>query len=963
MRPFDRSHAARKSMRLASCSVAFVVWWSVQNATAEDANFAYYAVSLADLKITEGTLPDFDGGDWRIWRATQAFPPVAVLDGEGEMILRMALSTNATPWAGPVETPNSVRFTDAAGQRRVIELPEVAIRAPRGKDVSGAIHFVPRLDAGKTSHVKFTLSSAKASPEARERFLAARIRQYEAYAASNRPGAAWFRFQALETRRILDGKERVEDVLATNPQPRSVRAFGPEREYEIFTGGRALSENLQLDRLLRPTKPGESDQPIDQLEGITVAEMNWAELTQGVDPPLDPLAAFVPFDQHALFLPSFPALLRLMDEADANGTPIAQLMQERAEDAGVRTRYQKQLCLAADALSRLLGETVIGAVAFTGGDPYLPTGSDVAVLFEAKSVDALTTAIAAKHAAALNAFPGCQAVKGTVGGVNYTGAVTPSRSVCSYLATFGKTVVVTNSLVQLERLANVSSGKEPSLASLPEYKFFRQRYPRGDADETGFLMVTDATLRRWCGPKWRIANSRRTRAAGIQAHHQAAHLDELVAGTAKPQRLTTDLHVPDLGTLDLTPDGVTSSTYGSLEFQTPIAELDLTKVTKDEAEAYKRWRDDYQRNWRQFFDPIGIRFVVKEKRLAADLTVMPLIASSEYRRYVNLVGKKRLPPHAGDPHPGTLFHWVSAFDSKSVSGFVSMVARGLNDGELTWMGDSIALYGDADPYWAELAKTENREEFFKNESYRLPIAFRADVTDAGKAARFMTALRTLLPPDATSVKTLQHAGREYVRITPKDTTFLTENFALHYAVMPKSLVVSLNEDVVKRAMDREAAEEKRAGAKPAEGTIEKPAAKDTPASGPTPWLGESMGLRLDRSAFEMMLRAGESQAQQVLQRRAWSAIPILNEWKRRYPNEDPVALHAKYWQVTLLCPGGGKYDWNETDRTMESTLYGHPGHPKDGPILPAALKSTTGADFGITFENQGLRARVEIERK
>jgi hypothetical protein len=48
---------------------------------------------------------------------------------------------------------------------------------------------------------------------------------------------------------------------------------------------------------------------------------------------------------------------------------------------------------------------------------------------------------------------------------------------------------------------------------------------------------------------------------------------------------------------------------------------------------------------------------------------------------------------------------------------------------------------------------------------------------------------------------------------------------------------------------------------------------------------------------------------------------------------------------------------------MESTLYGHPGVPVDGPPLPAALGRVRGGNFGVTFEDQGLRARMVLDRE
>ena len=95
---------------------------------------------------------------------------------------------------------------------------------------------------------------------------------------------------------------------------------------------------------------------------------------------------------------------------------------------------------------------------------------------------------------------------------------------------------------------------------------------------------------------------------------------------------------------------------------------------------------------------------------------------------------------------------------------------------------------------------------------------------------------------------------------------------------------------------------------------------------------------------------------------SWSNLPVLNEWKRLFPDRDPVAVHAAVWGVTLQCPGGGKYVWNAQYGTMESTVYGHPGQPKAGPPAPPVLSSFASGDFGLTLENDGLRARVELHR-
>src|SRR5205814_4170553 len=133
---------------------------------------------------------------------------------------------------------------------------------------------------------------------------------------------------------------------------------------------------------------------------------------------------------------------------------------------------------------------------------------------------------------------------------------------------------------------------------------------------------------------------------------------------AAPLHTDPDL-VAGLGEMRLVPGGVASSVYGSLEFMTPIVELEMTKVTQAEADTYKRWRDTYQQNWRNYFDPIAVRFNAAEGMLGADLSVMPLIANSEYREFIAISHGAKILPGTGDPHPEALAHVALAINVKS----------------------------------------------------------------------------------------------------------------------------------------------------------------------------------------------------------------------------------------------------------------------------------------------------------
>ena len=84
-----------------------------------------------------------------------------------------------------------------------------------------------------------------------------------------------------------------------------------------------------------------------------------------------------------------------------------------------------------------------------------------------------------------------------------------------------------------------------------QQRLHRDRYRRGDADETGLLFLSDPTIRRWCGPRWRIATSRQARDLAVLTELQAANMERLVKKTVQPGPIYTDLTTADVGQLSL----------------------------------------------------------------------------------------------------------------------------------------------------------------------------------------------------------------------------------------------------------------------------------------------------------------------------------------------------------------------------------------------------------------------------
>ena len=970
--------------RIVLCAVA--VWLSLNSVTlAED---SFFHIRWSELKIVDGELPTYKdaNADWPLRQRLMKVQPTVVLNEPGEAYLQRGdLWSNVLD----INDPN-------------VKPVFVALRSSAKNDVTGRL-FMPQPDGNGVVALKFQVAGNSATKEAARSFQLAKIEHFERLLLSGNPGAAWFRHQSDTARKALGPLSNAEEAtflitvtrLGTG---RLQRSDDFDRTYELFSGGRAVSENLQLDRefLFPRNNAADGKVRLDSITGITVKEIDWQPLIKDATPKLDTLASQIPADQHVLFFPTFAAALKVADEAKLQGTSILRHSELSAQDTHLVQRYERQLGLSLSTLGRLIGPKIVTSVAITGGDPYFASGTDVAVLFETPQPAVFASLLLAKVRLDVADIADAKPVEGIVDGIKYVGVRSLDRTVCSYIAELDRTVVVTNSLAQLKQLSAVRTGKAAAIATLPEFVFFRQRYQIGDASESALLFISDATIRRWCGPRWRIASSRRVRDAAVLLQLQATNLDAIVTGKdLKLGTITSDLPTSQQQLdVQLTSSGVMSTSLGRFDFLTPISELTFDTVTIAERDAYSRWRDGYQRNWSGAFDPIALRIGSDEQSLSADLSIMPLILNSEYQLFLQVVFGAKLKPDSGDPHD-TLAHWVLAINPKSpliqqANQFLAGIMAGSLGGRLGadkpldplgWLGESFSVYADRDEYWLELAKhaPAERNRKLQQDGFRLPVAARIEVRQPLKLALFLTAVRAFIQqsgPGLTRWDTLNHLDQPYVKVSSarRGAQGLEDfdNARLYYSTIGNGLVLTPNEGVIKRAIERELArnpikpdDERPADAK--ESTQSEPAQKTppdiaTPADSASGWLGESMAIKFDRELTGFFSSWGEIDPRQMAQNNSWNNLPILNEWKRRFPDRDPVEVHRRVWGVELICPGGGRYVWNQEWQTMESTIFGFPGSPKMPDLPPAPLFPFAKGNFGITFELDGLRSRIHLER-
>ena len=796
-----------------------------------------------------------------------------------------------------------------------------------------------------------------------EEYLTYRITRYQWLQDLQGPGSAWYRHNVNRDRnRLAEIRKEPKTPTHTHQNRALIRpALSNELEnsMDLFSGGRAISENLQLDRELRLSSDEQNRTiPVSSIPGITIEEIPWKKWMKAEKPQLDPIASILPHDQHAFILSSYASMLEVMDEA-TRGTPLLRLSEERAESARSKEKYSQQLCLPVDELSQILGPKLISTVAITGSDPFIRTGTSLAVIFEAKKKQALIAALTMRRMEAQKKYKGANPVSGKIPQSqksNYVGLITKDRSIRTFVSSFDHFVVVTNSMDQLIQIARVFEQKNQSLASLDEYHFFRQRYPIiPEGKEDAFLIITDATIRRWCGAEWRIGASRRIRAASSLAELQA-RVESGAPLNAK--------EFPELGKVSVIDGVVQSSKFGNLTFLKSVNELDIQKITPAEKKAYEFFRNRYQRHWSEYFDPICAQVSIDNGEIRVDLSILPLIAGTDYRQMIQMVGGVKLKPDAGDPHDETVFHWVSAIDMnsprfKQAGNFAAIMAPSLGVGAFSWVGESFSLYLDDSPFFKAMqdeSQTESirgSEKFIEKNLGRIPLGFNVEVRNPFKLTAFLAGLRAWIEqtaPGMTLWTSKSYKKQGYVKITPGKG--LTDDLikegsapiALYYVPSPRLLTISLSEEMIHRAIDRNLLNREEN-------------ASNIGAS----WAGNSTALQASKpitSIFDLLMGQNFING---LQRKSWKNLHVLNEWRVQLKEMDALAYHRKVWHTDLSCPGGGEYRWNQMFQTYESTVFGHPANPK-APKDFSVLGGWKAIDLGLNFEKDGLRVQASVTR-
>lgn len=740
--------------------------------------------------------------------------------------------------------------------------------------------------------------------------------------------------------------------------------------YETTTGSHAITQSLQLHRILNPAFRDRGERTIDvaTIRGIDIAEHPWQKMMAGKTPSPEPLARLVPFDNFYVHFKSIRKFIEFGEVLDQWGTNFGRAYEVTSRDYFIKERYEKQLCLRSGWQGKTFGPAVVKSLALTGSDGYLREGSDLTVIFHVTDPQLFLKGVEPFLRDARKEFGGrLRESQARYHDLWLESFVTPHREVSLHRAVFGQFVVYSNSPVALRRVIDAHQGRLKALADSLDFQYMRTVFRLEDEREDGFAFLSDAFIRQLVGPASKIKEKRRLEAltslgmvtnaalftawetGKLPADHQAL----LAASALRP----AEVYTPEGNgvTWDAADQVAVSDVYNTLHFPTPLIELPLDRVTPAEAEEYNRFRMEYINFWRRYFDPVGMRFRLTDRQVRMETYILPLIRDSHYDtlRWLAGGGTAKLDPARFSP--ATLIQGTMH------------IAQGALGRDEDWLGDWVSLQVDDTEAFAGLAEKWVRQDFYATppawqgddlEAFvrNFPVTLGAHIPDLKKFARELkiweknnswlgTVTRKHLPA---------YKGVERVEVTMN-----AEKIVLYHAVVDDAWYISTREASLNRLIDHAVARRE------AKGT----AAKKEDL------IPVNASLYIAPSAAQKAGAALRYYLEWECHRRALPNLPIWYALYRgglvdeRTPAKARDAAALRFLGFVPVSPDGAAYAYDARTGEVVNRRHGSWRQPQwHAGIEPASPLGRLLDQFptmraDLRFQEDGVNTTVTLERK
>ncbi|TWT53948.1 hypothetical protein Pla22_15820 [Rubripirellula amarantea] len=332
---------------------------------------------------------------------------------------------------------------------------------------------------------------------------------------------------------------------------------------------------------------------------------------------VEPLATRVPPECFYIRYGSFANYLWFRDLSDEYGGDLSKMMTLRGIDNDAAKRVEDQLNVKTTELSRVLGPTVIEDQAIIGRDLFLADGASMGVLFKATNAFLLRTSLNGDRTKLARDHDHVTLDDITISGTPATFLSSADNRVRSYMVEDGGYILITNSFHIAERFLEVGDSQQ-SLASTASFKLARQLMPL-ERNDTIFAYFSPEMLRGLVSPQYLIELRRRLSAKSEIAMVRLSHLAASQEGVIAPENDT--LGIPGLTSAGFLPTGFGTRPDGSGTVEVgddvmdtrrgargtflPIADVEMDRVTAEEAAWYARIASEYTHRF-PTFDPVMV---------------------------------------------------------------------------------------------------------------------------------------------------------------------------------------------------------------------------------------------------------------------------------------------------------------------------------------------------------------------
>ncbi len=494
----------------------------------------------------------------------------------------------------------------------------------------------------------------------------------------------------------------------------------------VLGGRAAIRETLQMQAIGQNPDQGKRTIPIETIEGVQVESHPFAEMLKGEPGGQLPLAELVPHDRFMLYVADPRRLPDVLDKVPQQLFKSGSVATSSALAHHLKDKYFDRLGIDSEWSRGFLQSGAVAELALFAPDLFFIDGTDITIVMKTSNLKQIV--------------PLLQVI-----GIDGIG----NGNVVEHKTTNGKSywlarknhLIISTHFDEMRRcMVLMRTNGEGSLGRSAEFRYMLTRLPM-QKQTRGYAYFSDPFIRHLVSPRVKIGQMRRLIARRQMELFSALPLFARADGHSgkldrKRLRQLGYLHPQGNIPFTLHEDGRCSSpTYGSPDGMRSLLSLDLSTCTEQEKEAYEDYLENYNRFWRQFFDPIAIRLnELGDGEFEAETFILPLLDSSVYQfaRQAFSTDQKPIAVPRLDPAPVLTFSarlkddlWIQAVrQSRELSQMLNLDPRIFDE-----LGPTIHLaVMDADPVIAlgsgdifGLMNSRNRHVLGRSEMYMAPL--------------------------------------------------------------------------------------------------------------------------------------------------------------------------------------------------------------------------------------------------